>query len=39
VYLFFGVVALLFVIGLGARQFRPDYLRRVGTTEAAGGPG
>lgn len=33
-YLFFGAVALLFVIGIAARLFRPQYLRRVGATEA-----
>ena len=33
-YLFFGAVAVLFVIGIGAHLFRPQYLRRVGATEA-----
>ena len=32
-YLFFGAVAVLFLIGIGARLFRPQYLRRVGATE------
>jgi len=33
-YLFFGAVVVLFVIGIGARLFRPQYLQRVGATEA-----
>lgn len=33
-YLFFGAVAVLFAIGIAARVFRPQYLRRVGATEA-----
>ncbi len=33
-YLFFGAVAVLFIIGIGARLLRPRYLQRVGTTEA-----
>jgi amino acid transporter len=33
-YLFFGAVILLFVIGIGARVLRPQYLSRVGETEA-----
>ena len=36
-YLFFGAVAVLFVIGIGARLLRPQYLRRVGATEATSG--
>ena len=31
--LFFGVVALLFIIGIVAQLARPQYLRRVGATE------
>ncbi len=36
-YLFFGTVAVLFIIGIGARLLRPQYLRRVGATEATSG--
>ncbi len=36
-YLFFGAVAGLFIVGIGARLFRPQYLRRVGATEATPG--
>lgn len=36
-YLFFGAVAVLFVIGIAARLLRPQYLRRVGATEATPG--
>lgn len=32
-FLFFGVVALLFVIGIVAQVTRPQFLRRVGATE------
>ena len=32
-FLFFGVVALLFVIGIVAQLARPQFLRRVGATE------
>ena len=32
-FLFFGTVVVLFVIGILARLFRPQFLRRVGTTE------
>jgi amino acid transporter len=32
-FLFFGAVVLLFVIGIAARLFRPQYLQRVGSTE------
>ena len=31
--LFFGVVALLFIIGIVAQLARPQFLRRVGATE------
>ncbi len=37
VYLFFGAVVVLFIIGIGARLLRPQYLRRVGATEATPG--
>jgi hypothetical protein len=36
-FLFFGAVAVLFVIGIAARLLRPQYLRRVGATEATPG--
>jgi len=36
-YLFFGTVAVLFILGIGARLLRPQYLRRVGATEAIPG--
>jgi amino acid transporter len=36
-YLFFGAVAVLFIVGIGARLLRPQYLRRVGATEATPG--
>ncbi len=32
-YLFVGAVAVLFVVGIGARLLRPQYLQRVGATE------
>jgi hypothetical protein len=32
-FLFFGVVALLFVVGIVAQVTRPQFLRRVGATE------
>ena len=32
-FLFFGVVALLFIIGIAAQLTRPQFLRRVGATE------
>ena len=35
--LFFGAVAVLFAIGIAARLLRPQYLRRVGATEATPG--
>jgi len=36
-YLFFGVVVVLFATGLAVRRLRPQYLRRVGATEATPG--
>jgi len=32
-FLFFGAVALLFIIGIVAQLARPQFLRRVGSTE------
>ena len=36
-YPFFGAVAVLFSVAIAARLLRPQYLRRVGATEATPG--